>query len=117
MFSKTRQHLRCNVLFGLIGHFGLLKDVDNSFFLSLQWCLGVFLLELKRHREKLSKDSTTATQAHPQRITTTFFSRITPTNALSQSRATQMGSQPGHIKGFTIDWAIVICRARHLGLV
>ena len=23
LFSKTRQHLRCNLLFGLIGHFGL----------------------------------------------------------------------------------------------
>ena len=28
-------HLRCNLLFGLIGHFGLLKDVNISFFLSL----------------------------------------------------------------------------------
>ena len=34
LFSKTRQHLRCNLLFGLIGHFGLLKDVNISFFLS-----------------------------------------------------------------------------------
>ena len=33
MFSKTRQHLRYNLLFGLIGHFGLLKDVNISFFL------------------------------------------------------------------------------------
>ena len=30
-----RQHLRCNLLFGVIGHFGLLKDVI-SFFLSSQ---------------------------------------------------------------------------------
>ena len=28
-----RQHLRCNLLFGLIGHFGLLKDVNISFVL------------------------------------------------------------------------------------
>ena len=27
LFSKTRHHLRCNLLFGLIGHVGLLKDV------------------------------------------------------------------------------------------
>ena len=30
----------------------------------------------------------------------------------SQSRDTQMGSQPGHNKGVTIDRAIAICRAR-----
>ena len=35
LFSKTRQHLRCNLLLGLIGHFGLLKGVNISFFLSL----------------------------------------------------------------------------------
>ena len=34
LFSKTRQHLRCNLLFGLIGHFGLSQDVNISFFLS-----------------------------------------------------------------------------------
>ena len=34
LFSKTRQYLRCNLLFDLIGHFGLLKDVNISFFLS-----------------------------------------------------------------------------------
>ena len=32
LFSKTRQH-SSNLLFGLIGHFGLLKDVSISFFL------------------------------------------------------------------------------------
>ena len=45
--------------------------------------LGLFLLELKRHREKLLKNP--ATHAHPQRTITTFFSPITPTNATSQS--------------------------------
>ena len=35
-FSLTLTLLRCNLLFGLIGHFGLLKDVNISFFLS-QW--------------------------------------------------------------------------------
>ena len=50
---------------------------------------------------------------NPSQITiTTIFSLITPTNATSQSRDTQMGSQPGHNKGVTIDQAIVICRAR-----
>ena len=34
LFSKTGQHLTCNLLFGGIGHFGLLKDVNISFFLS-----------------------------------------------------------------------------------
>ena len=40
LFSKTRQHLRCNLLFGLIGHFGLLQYVNIFFFLLsffLQW--------------------------------------------------------------------------------
>ena len=36
LFSKTRQHLRCNLLFGLISYFGLLKDANISFFLSNQ---------------------------------------------------------------------------------
>ena len=34
LFSKMRQHFRCNLLFGLTGHFGLLKDVNFSFFLA-----------------------------------------------------------------------------------
>ena len=69
-----------------------------------QRCLGFFLLELKRHREKLLKN--TATQAHPQRTITAFFSPITPTNATSQSTHTHMGSRPEHNKGVTIDRAI-----------
>ena len=76
-------------------------------------CLGLFLLELKRHREKLLKN--TATQAHPQRTITTFFSPITPTTATSQSRDTQMGPRLGHNKGITIDRAIAICHARRPG--
>ena len=32
--SKTRQQLQCNLLFGLTGYFGPLKDVNVSFFLS-----------------------------------------------------------------------------------
>ena len=68
------------------------------------------MLELKRHREKLLKN--TATLAHPQRTITTFFSPTTPTNATSQSRHTQMGPRLGHKKGVTIDRAIAIFRAR-----
>ena len=74
-----------------------------------QRCLGLFLLELKRHREKLLKN--TATQAHPQRTITTFFSSITP-NARSQPHDTEMGSRPVYNKGVTIDRAMAICRAR-----
>ena len=76
-----------------------------------QRCLGLLLLELKRHREKLLKDNSTATQAHPQRTIRSFFSPIAPINATSQSRATQMRSQPRHNKGVTIDRAIAVCRA------
>ena len=72
--------------------------------------LGLFLLELKRHREKLLKNTTTLTP--PQRTIITFFSPITPTNATSQSRDKQMGPRLGHKKGVTIDRAIAICRAR-----
>ena len=67
-----------------------------------QRCLGLFLLELKRHRENLLKDNSTACQAHPQSTITIFFSPITPNNATSQSRVTQMGSQPRHNRGVTI---------------
>ena len=56
-----------------------------------------------QHLGKLLKDNNTATQAHPQRTITTFFSPITPTNATSQSRDTQMSSRPGHNKKVTID--------------
>ena len=79
-----------------------------------QRCLGLFLLD-SRDTDKLLKDNSTATQAHPERTITTFFSPITPTNATSQSRATQVGSRPGHNKGVTflhIDQAIAIRRAR-----
>ena len=77
-----------------------------------QQCLRLFLLELKRHGEKLLKENSTTTQAHPERTITTFFSPISPTNATSQSRDTQLGSLLGHNKGVTIDQAIAICRAR-----
>ena len=76
-----------------------------------QWCLGLFLLELKRHRQKLL-DNSIATQGHPQRTITTFFSPIAPTNTTRQSRATQMGAKAGHSKGVSIDRAITICHAR-----
>ena len=43
LFSKTRQHLRCYLLFGLIGHFGLLQDVNISSFLSFFLYFSVLL--------------------------------------------------------------------------
>ena len=55
-----------------------------------QWCLGLFLLELKGHREKLLKDNNTATQSHQKRTITAFFSPNTLAHATSQSRSTQM---------------------------
>ena len=58
-----------------------------------QGCLGMFLQQLE-YREKLLKNNET-----------TFFSLITPTHTTSQSRATQMDSQPGHRKGVTTYWA------------
>ena len=51
-----------------------------------QQCVRLFLLELERHKEKLLKDSSTTTQAHPQRTITTFFSAISPIDATSQSK-------------------------------
>ena len=66
-----------------------------------QRCIGLFL-ELERHREKLL-DNSTATQAYTQRAITTFFSPMAPTNATSQSKATQMGSQVGHSEGVTLN--------------
>ena len=73
-----------------------------------EWCLVLFLLELET-QEMLLKGNNTATE-HQQRKISTFFSPIT--HATSQSRATQMGSGPGHNKGVTIDQTIAICRAR-----
>ena len=55
-----------------------------------QWCLGLFLLELKGHMEKLLKDNNTATQSHQQRTITAFISPNIPAHATSQSRSTQM---------------------------
>ena len=59
-------------------------------------------------------DNSTATQAYPERMITTFFSPITPTNATSQLRDTQIAPQPGHNKGVTIGRAIKIRTARRL---
>ena len=57
--------------------------------------MGLFLVELKRQRQKLLKDNTAA-QAHQQRTITTFFSSITPTHATSLIH---------------IDWVITISHA------
>ena len=103
----------CSVFYEIRGT--LCKVMENT----NQWCQGLLLLELKRHKEKLLKDNNTATQAHQQRTITTFLSPMT--HATSQSRATQatqMGSRPGHNKGVTIDQTIAIfhaCRPRPHG--
>ena len=114
MESEEHYVCHCSVFYQIRGRyhcrfkqgFGPLRKVMEY---EDQRCLGLFLLELKRHREKLLKN--TATQAHPQRTITTFFSSITP-NARSQPQDTEMGSRPGYNKGVTIDRAIAICRAR-----
>ena len=51
-----------------------------------------FSCQNPRDRDKLLKDNMTATQAHQQKTITTFFGPITPTNATSRARDTQMGS-------------------------
>ena len=74
VFYEIRGRYHCLFKHG----FGLLRNVIDY---EDQQCLGLFLLELKRHGEKLLKN--TATQAHLQRTITTFFSPITP-NPTSQ---------------------------------
>ena len=74
------------LLFSITGRYHCLFKQDFDLLRKVmeyenQWCLGLFLVERKRHREKLLKNTTT--QAHPQRTITTFFSPITPTNATS----------------------------------
>ena len=64
---------------------------------------GIFLLEHKRHREKL-KDGNTTTQAYQHRT-------IPSTHGTYQLSATQVGSQPGHCKGIIKDQAKAIRRA------
>ena len=58
----------------------------NAMEYELKWCVGLFMLEVKRHREKMLKDYNTTT-AHQQGIITTFFSSIT-SHTTSQWRAT-----------------------------
>ena len=53
-----------------------------------QWCLGLFLLEPKRHKEKFLKDNKAAKQAHKQKTNTSVFSPITSTHGKNESRAT-----------------------------
>ena len=67
---------------------------------------GLLSLELKRLMEKL-KDNNTTTQVHQQRTITTLFRPITHHGA-SQSRATQVGFQPRHCGGITIDPTLTI---------
>ena len=74
MFSKTRQHLWCNLLFGLIGHFGLLKDV-TFVFLSLSLSLCVQYREVKQYKNFQAVDTMHAEHKNERHCVT----RITPT--------------------------------------
>ena len=65
----------CSVFYEIRGT--LCKVMENT----NQWCQGLLLLELKRHKEKLLKDNNTVIQAHRQRTIITFFIHITPINA------------------------------------
>ena len=105
---KSKEHYVCHysVFYEIRGRYHYLfkqgfgslckvMEYENQLFSRL------FLLELKRHTEKLLKNRT-STEAHQPRTITTFFSPITP-HVTTQSRATQMGPQPIHSKGVTID--------------
>ena len=88
--SKEHYVCHCSVFYEIRGRgFGPLRKVMEY---EDQRCLRFILLELNRHREKVLNDKNTTTQAHPQRIITTFFNPITPTNATSRSRDTQSSS-------------------------
>ena len=67
-----------------------------------QWSLELFLLEHKRHREKL-KDSNTTSSLSTKNIS--FYSWF------NQLTATQVGSRPGHCKGVIKDQAKAVCCA------
>ena len=73
-----------------------------------QQCLGLFLLELETHREKILNNNRTTT-AHQHRTITAFFSSIT--HATNQSMATQIESWPTQLKGVTKDGAITMWHA------
>ena len=55
-----------------------------------QWCLGLFLLELKRHKEKLLDENIKTISNHQYRTIMTFFSSISP-HAATQSRCHTSG--------------------------
>ena len=56
MFSKTRHHLRCKLLFGLIGQFGLVKGVNIYSFHS-RGCI-FHILKARIHLGFVSKEIT-----------------------------------------------------------
>ena len=66
-------------------------------------------MELKRHREKLLKDNTSTqahdtkigTQAHQQRLITTFLAHHS--SCYKSIKGYQMGSRPRHNKGLILD--------------
>ena len=55
-----------------------------------QWCLGLFLLELKRHKEKLLDENIKTISNHQYQTIMTFFSSISP-HAATQSRCHTSG--------------------------
>ena len=69
------------------------------------WCSGLLWLEIKRHREKLSKDSNKTTQAHKKAY-----------KFPDSTKATEIRSWPQHSKGVKIDWAIQTFHAHRLSM-
>ena len=69
--------------------------------------LGLFLIELKRHTNKVLKDNHTTTIDHQQGTNKTFFSSITPL-ATSQSRTTQVGLNQDTQKGLQLQYAVQV---------
>ena len=65
LFPKTRQHLRFNLLFGPKGHFGLLKDINISFFLHSFLCTSpilslLSLLHVHHYTQQVPKQTSAA---------------------------------------------------------
>ena len=111
LFSKTRQHLRCNLLFGLIGHFGLLKDLNISFSLILTTFSLITKLTHTRssalsiNQQKLlvnmsNKSSTIQTQPHPSmpsQLSSLIYSTLTRSVGKDVSKGTFRGNHKHHL--------------------
>jgi hypothetical protein len=76
-----------------------------------QRCLGLFLLELKRHREKLLKADNTTTTTHQQRTITNFFTLMTLPHDTVLPGNIQVEAPRVQTKGVSIGQAIGMCRA------